>query len=127
MDSLTCRCKLLVFDATLHVCELLVHVCEALSCKLLVFDATLHVCEASSCKLPVHVCEALSCKLLVHDATICFFFFCSILLAGGLGIGVARNEEDYFHLASRLARASSRLRQDGCALSTSRYAVYLLY
>ena len=56
-----------------------------------------------------------------------FFFFCSILLAGGLEVGVARNEEDYFQLASRLASASSRLRQDGCALSTSRYTVYLLY
>ena len=57
----------------------------------------------------------------------CFFLPRSILLAGGLEVGVARNEEDYFQLAARLARASSRLRQDGCALSTRRYSVCLLY
>jgi len=28
------RCKLLLFDAALHACELLLHVCEASRCKL---------------------------------------------------------------------------------------------
>jgi predicted O-linked N-acetylglucosamine transferase (SPINDLY family) len=46
----------------------------------------------------------------------------SIVLAGGMGIGVARNEDDYRQLAPRLARSTGRLRQPGGALSLEELA-----
>ena len=51
----------------------------------------------------------------------------SIVAAGGMGIGIARNEDDYRQLAPRLARSTRRLRQPGRALSREELARSYLF
>ena len=50
-----------------------------------------------------------------------------ILIAGGLGLGVARNEADYLALAPRVGRAARRMRRAGAALDRDALAQSLLF